>query len=170
MVEIEFIFESTKLTLQFKTEKLMKDICNKFYSKVIGSKLKEKNYDINSLIFLCDGNIIDKKLTLAQIMNREDKKRNKLTILVFSTEEKYLKETKSFILSDQIICPKCGENALISIKNYMLKIYGCKNNHITEDIFINKFEETQKINESKIYCNNCYNKSKNDSENKQFYF
>ena len=170
MVEIEFIFESTKFSFQFKTEELMEDICKKFYLKAINNKLIEKNYDINLLIFLYDGIIIDKKIILAQIMNNEDKKRKKLTILVYSTEEKYLNEIKSFIKSDQIICPKCGENALITFKNYMIKIHGCKNNHIIEDIVINKFGETQKINESKICCNICYDKTKKYSENKNFYF
>ena len=38
-----------------------------------------------------------------------------------------------------IICPQCGEHSLISIKNYKISLYDCKNRHKNDNILLNEF-------------------------------
>ena len=60
-----------------------------------------------------------------------------------------------YIKSKEIVCPICNESASISMNNYKISISGCKNGHRTENIPLNEFEEKQKINISKIICDQC---------------
>ena len=59
--------------------------------------------------------------------------------IIFEDEENNIKE----VISKDIICPTCKENSLIDIKDYIININGCKNNHQNENILLNLFEETQ---------------------------
>ena len=77
------------------------------------------------------------------------------------------KNTK--VVSPFIICPICKEHAKYEIKNFEIKIYGCKNNHITEDLLFKDFEKTQIIDESLIICNNCKKNNKSNTPNKEMY-
>ena len=160
-MEINFNYEGNTIPIKFKSNESIKEIYNNFCIKL--------SLNIKSLYFLYNGKIIDEKLTLDKVINSEDKKRNKMNILVFSMKDKYPNENNSQVKAEQIICPKCEENAKIKIVNYMLKIYGCKNNHLTENILLNQFEKTQLIDESKIICNFCKKTSK-DNFKKEFSF
>ena len=76
---------------------------------------------------------------------------------------------KSFKKPGDIICPECGENALIKIDNYKIKLFGCKNEHIMDNILLNEFFDCQNKGLSKKnyqdnndntktnqkLCNNC---------------
>ena len=70
--------------------------------------------------------------------------------------------------SKYIICPECQENARISIKDFKISIYDCKNGHVTNNIQLNEFEKTQYINETKIICGVCKAKNKNESTDNKF--
>ena len=162
MIVIDFNYEGHINIIQQNTLKVsMKDIYNKYCMLL---QLNPK-----SLYFLYDGKIIDDKLTLDKVINNEDRKRNKMNFLVVSMKDKYSNEKTSQIKSEQIICPKCGENSKINIVNYMITISGCKNNHSSENIFLNQFDKTQIINESKIICDFCKKISKEKFKN-YFYF
>ena len=54
-----------------------------------------------------------------------------------------------------IICPEYKEKARITINNYKLGFFGCKNGHNINDIFIKDFKNTQIVDGSKIVCQNC---------------
>jgi surface protein len=54
------------------------------------------------------------------------------------------------------------------IKNYKIILYGCKEDHKINNIFLDGFYNTQLINESEIKCSNC-DKNKNNSYQKKFY-
>ena len=54
---------------------------------------------------------------------------------------------------------------LLTMKNLL---YDCKNNHVTENISLNKFNDLQNINENDIKCYYC-NNTKFNSYNKEFY-
>ena len=71
-----------------------------------------------------------------------------MNIIVDKYEED--KNNKNEIISKDIICKKCKEDVLINIKNFKINIYGCKNNHKTNNILLNEFENTQKIDINKI--------------------
>ena len=75
----------------------------------------------------------------------------------------------NIIQSKDIICPKCNENILIIIKDYKINLYNCKNGHKINDILFNEFENTQKIDISKITCINCNKNNKFNSCDNEFF-
>ena len=80
----------------------MKDICNKFVSKI--------QSNINKLYFLYGSNKLNLELTFNELANEIDRERNKMNILVY--ENKIVKND-GIIKSKDIISPKSGENCLI---------------------------------------------------------
>ena len=108
-MEINFNYEGNIIPIKFKSNESIKEIYNKFCIKL--------SLNIKSLYFLYNGKIIDEELTLDKVINSEDKKRNKMNILVFSMKDKYPNENNSQVKAEQIICPKCEENAKIKIVN-----------------------------------------------------
>ena len=64
-------------------------------------------------------------------------------------------EKNTIIQSNGIICPECKGLCKCEIKNYRIKLYECKNRHAYENIKLNEFKDTQKIDLSKIKCGNC---------------
>ena len=56
----------------------------------------------------------------------------------------------------------------LEIKNYQIKLYGCENGHIINDISVNDFNKTQFIDESKIICDICKLANKNEQYNNEF--
>ena len=72
---------------------------------------------------------------------------------------------KEIIKSKNIICPKCHEPCKIKIENYKFKLYDCVNKHITDNIRIKDFQDTQKINKLNIFCEQD-NDRNNDNINK----
>ena len=160
MNQLTFIFNNEKISIYCSEKEKIKKALQQFCGKI------SKNLD--SLYFLYSGNILNDKLTIEEIAKPQDKERKKMEILAFTKEGK--SENNSFSQSEQIICPKCGELAKISINDYRIKIDNCKNNHSEKDILLNEFFKTQYIDESKIICDKCKEKNKNNSFNKEFYF
>ena len=91
-----------------------------------------------------------------------------MNILVYSLNEKDINQNQPSTKVAQTICPKCGENAKIKFKNYFITICGCKNNHITENILLEEYQNTQIINENKIFCDVCKKENKEKSLKKLF--
>ena len=73
------------------------------------------------------------------------------------------------IKSEDIICPQCGESIFITIKNYKINLFDCKNNHKINNLLLNEFERTQNIDLSKIICNICNEETKDNTYNNLFY-
>ena len=67
-----------------------------------------------------------------------------------------------------IICPECGENTQIKIEGFKINLFGCKNGHNLKNILLENFENTQKLDNSKIICNQC--KENNKNNNNGFYY
>ena len=151
MIEAIFIYEGQQIIIQCNLEDKMKDIINKFKSKI-----KEED---NNLYYIYNGNKINEELKFSQIINNKEEKI--INILV------YKNENGKEIISNKIICPECKENILINIKNYKINLYQCKNGHKIENILLNEYENTQKIDLSKIICNECHKSSQNNIE--EFY-
>ena len=161
MATIDFNYNGSMTEIQCNEKQTIKDSINKFCLK---TSLKN-----DSLFFLYGADKISEKLkdlTFEEFAKDTDKERKKINILVFEKEKE---DKKGVIKSKEIICPKCGEKAIININNYKFVIYGCKNKHKTENISFLDFEKTQLIDESKIECNNCkINNKANVFENKFF--
>jgi hypothetical protein len=56
------------------------------------------------------------------------------------------------------------------MKDYKILLYECKNRHKSDKIILENFEETQKIDQSKIVCDNCKIKNKNETHNNIFLY
>ena len=162
MAEVEFNYNGAKEIIQCKENEIMKNICQNFIKKI------EENQ--NNIYFSYNGiagSKFDENLTFGQTINSEDKKRNRMSILVSKNESE--EEVNDIIKSKDIICPKCGESIKIDIKNYKITLFECKNKHRIDNIKFDEFENTQNIDNKKIKCEICNNNDKSNSYNKIFY-
>jgi hypothetical protein len=91
-----------------------------------------------------------------------DRRRKKMNVLVKEKNENNLNLNESIIKSKDIICPKCFDIAKICIKDYKIKLK-CRNKHISNYILIDEYENSQKIDQSKIICHNCKIKNKGNT-------
>ena len=147
MKSVIFIFNTLPTPIQCKNEDLMRNICQKFATKI--------NIELNKLYFLYDGGEINEQLTFNEQAKESDKKDGKMNILVYHLEDNNNNENKKFIKSKDIICPKCGEICLLNIKDYNFSFYDCKNNDKINNILLDEYEHIQKIDQSKIICQQC---------------
>ena len=77
-------------------------------------------------------------------------------------------ENNNNILKD-IICPICKENCLLCFSNFKINLYDCKNNHKTNSILLNKYENLQQIDMTKITCKICEKNNMSNTPNNEFY-
>ena len=87
--KIIFNYEGKDITIQCSIEDKMKDICQKYVTKI------ESN--INSLLFLYGGNQINMELKFKEQANLMDINRNEMKVLVYKNE------------NDDITCPYCNK-------------------------------------------------------------
>ena len=160
MAQVVFSFNGNDIIIQCNKSERMEEILKKYSIKV--------GKEINSLYFIYSGNYLNDELTFEEIANEEDKERNKMNILVTENKIPDINPNSTNILSKNIICPKCKENAKIKFNDYKFSIYDCKNGHETNNILIKDFEKTQYIDFSKIICEKCKN-NKSNSYNNIFY-
>ena len=103
-----FTLDGCDLIIQCSKEDKMRDICQKYATKV--------NENLNSLLFLYWGSRINFELKFKEQANSLDNDNNKMSILVYKNE------------IDEFVCPKCGErlkvdttkiDEIISSNNYI---------------------------------------------------
>ena len=157
-ISLEFNYEGTQIITQCNLSDKFEVGIESFLTKV--GKSKEELY------FIYGAKIINSDLKIISQINENDKKRNKMSIIVNDIVKE---ETKSLKKSQYIICPKCKENAIIAIENYRVRIHDCRNGHNIDNILIENFEKTQMIDESKIICQICNKNNKNNTYNNTFY-
>ena len=109
MAEVIFVYKGNKIKIQCLEEEKIKNICNKYASKI--------NKNINSLYFLYGGNQINFELTFKEQANNLDNERKVMNVLVYDQDNNELK------------CPKCGEKI-----NFDNKIF---ENIIKNNLYIN---------------------------------
>ena len=160
MSSVEFIYLNAKTIIQCNPEEKMKNIIKKFLVKCDEME--------NEIFFLYNGVTLNEELTFNETANNLDKKSNHMTIVVNEIENE--KEKISTLKKSKfVICPECKENARLSIEDFKLKLYECRNGHEVHDMQLNEFEKTQYIDQSKIICDICKTRNKADSfENKFF--
>ena len=161
MVEVVFNYEGNQFYIPCNTNDKMKDIINQFLDKINNIEVK------NNLIYLYDGKNINFELTLNEQINELDKNKKQMEINVIHNN-KDINKIKQ-IISKDIICPYCKENIFMKIKNFKIYLHGCKNYHIHNDVLLNLFEESQKINLNSIECDICKINDKSNSYNNEFY-
>ena len=151
MASVIFVFNKIPTTIKCKNEDLMKNICLKFSSII--------KIELDKLYFLYKGREINYNLTFIEQAKKGDKKSCKMNVQVYQYKESN-NENRKMIRSKDIICPKCGENCLLNINNYQISFYGCKNNDEVNNILLDKYENSQKVYQSKKICYNCKNTNK----------
>ena len=112
ITKIIFTFEGKETTIECSKEDKMKDICQKYSSKI------ESNLD--SLLFLYGGNQLNLESSFENQANSIDKSENKMIISVFKKEESDLE------------CPKCGDKIQFNFEP--LKDILSSNNNIIDNI------------------------------------
>ena len=148
MLQVNFLYEGQNISIQCNSDDKMNDIAEKFTTKVDVKK--------DSVYYLYKGNKIDTNLNIDKFMNQEDKSKNLLTIMVMKLSSDETLDNKNVInKSGYIICPICKEKSLININNYQVSLYNCKNGHNNNNITLDKFDQTQNIDLSKILCAQC---------------
>ena len=159
MVEVVFNYDGIDTMIQCNKSDKMSDIIEKFLVK---TQKKGEN-----LYYLYNGSGINKDLTFDEQANELDKNRNKMNIVLnrYFGNQNEINE----IISKDIICPICKENTLIDINNFKINFHGCKNNHNINDILLDKYEETQKIDLNMIICDVCKRNSKGKAHKNLFY-
>ena len=160
MAQIDFSFKGIITEIQCNINDKFKDIINNYISKT--------GNNIDNVYYLYSGQKIENyELTFKDISNDIDKERKIMNIQIINGG--HINDNNIKIKSNQIICPKCGEDIRIKYNEYKIKLYECKNGHNINDILFNDFEKTQYIDESKIICNECKDNNLNKSYNKIFY-
>ena len=156
MYKVDFNYNDEKFIIQSNDGEKMKEAINKFLNKICKNK--------KNLYFLYNGQIINEELNISKCANSLDKSRHYMNILVIEGQGSG-EEKNNLIKSKYIICPICNENAYISIKDFKITIYGCKNGHKTENLQIKEFGKTQYIDQSKIKCGECETLKNETDEN-----
>ena len=159
MSQIEFIYRSVKTIIQCQEEEKISEAIQKFMTKATKSK--------DDLVFIYNGNKLDEELTFKEAANNIDKINNLMKVLVYNLSED--EKVSPLKKSKYIICPECGENSRISINNFQVSLYDCKNGHVTQNIKLKEFEKTQYINQSTIICDICKERNKSESFDNKFF-
>ena len=160
MDTVTFIYKGQETFIQCINSEQMKIIFKRFINKV--------GVNINNIFFIYDGMKINEEITFNQLANENDKKEHKIKVLVYDMENANIKEI--FNKAKDIICPKCNDdNIFININNYRIFLSGCKNGHMMNDLLLDNFLISQKIDLSKIICNECYQTNKSETYNNEFF-
>ena len=129
---LNFNYKGQEVKIQCKKNENMNDIFKRYTNKI--------NKNINDIYFINNGNIIDKNNIKLEEINNKD---NIINILVYdinnNNERINEKENKD------IICPYCGENCIIDIKDYKINLNKCDNKHNINNILLDEFNNTQRI-------------------------
>ena len=155
-MEIKFNYLGEDISYQCNDTK---ETVNTIFQKI------KSDVDLNSVIFLYSANQIEGNISLSKIINKNDLQRNKMNIIVMEKENE---PDSVMIQSKDIICPKCGESAKFDITEYKIFLQ-CKNKHNLGNIFLNDFEKTQRIDISKIICDECKKTNKANLYKNIFY-
>ena len=159
MMEVSFNYKSVNTIIQCNINDKTKDIIDKFLLKIENKE--------NNLLYLYNGDKINDELKFNELANESDKSRQKMNIVVYNNNED--QDEKNEIISKDIICPKCKEDIFINFKDFKIDLNGCKSNHNTTNIILDKFKETQKINLNNIICDICKLNNKSNTHNNVFY-
>ena len=157
-IEVTFNYKNIEYNIQSNLDETMEKIIEQF--------VEEAKINILNKSFLYNGQEIDNKKFLGGVAKGVDIKGKKINISVHDNEEKNKSEE---IISNELICPECFDNIILTLDNYKVN-YKCSNNHSEKQMDIKKYECLQKINLSKIKCESCKKYTKYTTNNNEFYF
>ena len=161
MIQIEFQLDQQTIIIQAKSDETFQAVIDRYIQKT--------QIQLNSVYFISNGSQIKLDQTLENAMTELEKQNQKIKVLVNMLEDKSDDKKEVIIKSKDIICPKCSEPCRITLEDCKITLFGCVNNHITKDIGLLDFPETQKIDISKIICDKCKVNNKGESTDHKFY-
>ena len=133
MREVIFIYNVVSTTIHCNESKKFKDVIDR-------QKNTTRN-EIREVAYIYGGNTItNMELTIAQIESKTDKDQKKFSIQIANVSK---------VKSNVVICPIYKEISRIKIMDYKITIYGCKNNHETNNFKLKDYIETQYVDEAK---------------------
>ena len=159
--EAIFNYNGIDTTIQIHTEDKMKDIIDKYIQKA--------GIQRDNVIFMYNGVQINEDFSFTQQANDDDNNRKKVNIMVVDIDNKDEEPKQSEAISNYLICPECYENIVLKIKNYKIN-YKCKNNHTINQMMLHDYEKLQKIDLTKIKCEQCEKCTKRDTFNNIFFY
>jgi len=80
MAEMIFNYEGNKIAIQYNEDEKIKDMIDRFLIKI--NTNKENKITNDKLVYLYNGNEINKELTFKEQANEIDKERKKINLLV----------------------------------------------------------------------------------------
>ena len=160
MVKVIFLHNNDNFIVKSYPNDLMKEIIQEF--------LTQSKIDADSVVFLYEGNKINEELELETVITNRDLQQNSMNIIVKNLNELDENKADTIIKSKDVICPDCGENCIIKINDYIISLSNCNNEHKTNGILLNEYEETQNIDISNITCDKC--KGNNKKRNNNIFF
>ena len=133
-ITIYFNLDQNEVFLESKRDKYMKDIIEQ-YLKIIQK-------DHINCVFLCDGSKLNEELKIDEIIN----KGYEIRILVIEIENDDNKKCEEkYKDSKYIICPGCKEICSISINNYKINLFNCKNKHCFSNLLLSEMNDFRKL-------------------------
>ena len=148
-VQVLFQFEEggyAPIFIQSNSDVKMSEVIDKFKNKASDKNFKDYEFYFNDKII-----IQDLKLSHFQLGERSS---SSPIIIIVSVRK------RSFLTK----CPNCPANTcFLKIENFGLNYYGCPNKHKSTKTF-DEYEDSQKINYSKIKCDNCHRTRKEVKE------
>ena len=161
MVELIFKYSGIETLIQANLDDSFDKIIQKFINKSL--------LDINNVQFFSNGRKISNNEKVKNILSKSEKESKRKKILVLSINSNINNDNINMIKSKDIICPICKEICIYEIKDHKIKLYGCKNGHIIDNIKLDDFNNKQNIDISQIICDKCKNISKSNTFNNEFF-
>ena len=159
MIDIEFKYLQNIIVITSNLNDNFSTVFSNFYKRV--------EIEPNSVMFLFDNKKISENKKIIDFISETEKLNNKITISVIPLNIN--NNHKIFEVSKEIICPKCSRQCRIKMKDYLIELYDCKNNHTTI-MKIDEFYQSQKIDLKDIKCNICKIKNLGNIYMNEFYY
>ena len=118
---------------------------NDSFNDVIQKYANQTKLDINNVQFFSNGQKISNNDKVINIMNKTEKSINRKIILVLSINITIHNINTNLIKYKDIICPTYKVICIYEIKTHKIKLYGCKNGHIIDNIKLDDFNNKQNI-------------------------
>ena len=155
-IRLIFHYDQYQTSLNSNTEETIKYVFRAFLEKVIPDYKKKK--------FYYNGKLINEELKVGDIISETDKERGKMDIVIKKSDK-----IEDLIDFKEVICPNCGDNIVMNIKDYKINLHDCINKHKINNILFSEFANKQKVDLSKIICNQCNKINKSNTFKNEFY-
>ena len=149
-------YKNIDTCIQYQSDEKLTDIFRRFKRKI-----NAENKEIYYLYNIIDE---DENITISQLTSDQE-----IKILAFDLNQTTIVHN-NLVKSDYVICPSCKENAILEVKEYKLKIYGCEKEYIKDNILISQFNKLKEIDYSEIICQKCNKNNRSTTHNNQFYY